>query len=121
MNPDSTYYLSAPLDCSTDPCYSDKPWHVETYDHSYSGSTSVENATLRSDNTVFARLTMDVGADNVAEMATRLGVRTRFPKRSIVRRIPSLGIGSIAVTYDGSEHPAARPLRSRRPRAPLLG
>jgi penicillin-binding protein 1A len=98
LNPASTYYLSAPLDCSTDPCYSDKPWHVETYDHHYSGSSSVESATLRSDNTVYARLTMDVGADNVAEMATRLGVRTPFPPRAIVRRIPSLGIGSIAVT-----------------------
>jgi penicillin-binding protein 1A len=98
MNPASTYYLSAPLDCSSDPCYPDKPWHVETYDHTYSGSSSVESATLRSDNTVYARLTMDVGAENVAAMATRLGVRTPFPPRNVVHGIPSLGIGSIAVT-----------------------
>ena len=99
LDPDSTYYLSAPLDCSSDPCYPDKPWHVEVYDkESYSGNESVTNATLQSDNTVYARLTMDVGADNVAAMATRLGVRTPFPKRSVVRHIPSIGLGSIAVT-----------------------
>ena len=40
MDPESTYYLSAPLDCSTGPC-AVKPWHVETYDHTYKGNTSV--------------------------------------------------------------------------------
>ena len=34
---------------------------VTTYDHSYVGWISVEQATLRSDNTVYAQLTLDVG------------------------------------------------------------
>jgi penicillin-binding protein 1A len=98
MDPQSTYYLSAPLDCDTGPCI--EPWHVETYDHTYIGSTSVANATLRSDNTVFARLTLDVGAEKVAKMATRLGVRTPLGVKGSggVAYVPSIGIGSIAVT-----------------------
>jgi penicillin-binding protein 1A len=99
INPESTYYLSAPLDCDTGPCAVD-PWHVETYDHSYLGSTSIVNATLRSDNTVYARLTLDLGAERVAKMAERLGVRTPLgiKTRNGVAYVPSMGLGSIAVT-----------------------
>ena len=95
MNPASTYYLSAPLHCDVSPCVP-KPWDVATYDGSYSGSESVERATLQSDNTVYGRLTLDLGADKVAKMATRLGVRTPMPRKAYY--YPSLGIGSIAVT-----------------------
>ena len=95
MDPESTYYLSAPLDCSTGPC-AVKPWHVETYDHTYKGNTSVASATLSSDNTVYARLTLDVGAEKVAKMAKRLGVRTRLDVNGAF--VPSIGLGSIAVT-----------------------
>jgi penicillin-binding protein 1A len=95
MNPDSTYYLSAPLHCDTGPC-AVKPWDPETYDHTYTGSTSVTNATLRSDNTVYARLTLDVGASNVARMAQKLGVRTPLDVNGAY--VPSMGLGSIAVT-----------------------
>ena len=48
----------------------------ETYDHSYTGWTSIERATLRSDNTVYAQLTLDVGPEAVADMARKLGVRS---------------------------------------------
>ncbi|MFL5936513.1 MAG: transglycosylase domain-containing protein [Gaiellaceae bacterium] len=95
MDPESTTYLSAPLDCSTGPC-AVKPWHVETYDHTYKGSTSVASGTLSSDNTVYARLTLDVGADKVANMAQRLGVRTPLDVNGAY--VPSIGLGSIAVT-----------------------
>ena len=95
MDPESTSYLSAPLDCSTGPC-AVKPWHVETYDHTYKGTTSVASATLSSDNTVYARLTLDVGADKVAKMAQRLGVRTPLDVNGAY--VPSIGLGSIAVT-----------------------
>ena len=64
-----------------------KPWDVETYDHTYIGSTSVASATLRSDNTVYARLTLDVGAEKVAEMASKLGVRTRARRERRVRPV----------------------------------
>jgi len=95
MDPGSTAYLSAPLDCSTGPC-AVKPWHVETYDHTYKGSVSVATATLSSDNTVYARLTLDIGAEKVAKMAQRLGVRTPLDVNGAY--VPSIGLGSIAVT-----------------------
>jgi penicillin-binding protein 1A len=95
MDPESTYYLSAPLYCDTGPC-AVKPWDVHTYDNTYTGNTSVANATLRSDNTVYARLTLDVGADKVAAMAKRLGVRTQLSVNGAF--VPSIGLGSIAVT-----------------------
>ena len=64
--------------------YGRKPWQVTTYDHSYAGSISVTRATLRSDNTVYAQLTLDVGPDYVWRMAKRLGVHlTQKPVASI--------------------------------------
>ncbi|MDQ2701098.1 MAG: penicillin-binding protein [Actinomycetota bacterium] len=75
MNPNSTYYESKPLNIN-DPVYG--PWEVSTYSNSYAGTTSVAAATLSSDNSVFAQLALDVGPDNVAEMAKALGVKTKL-------------------------------------------
>jgi penicillin-binding protein 1A len=74
INPDTTYYTSAPFTCSTGPWCIAQPWHVETYSHSYLGSTSITRGTLSSDNTIYAQLTLDVGPEKVREMATRLGI-----------------------------------------------
>jgi penicillin-binding protein 1A len=98
----STQYLSAPFKydpSETGSCDTNPPtaWCPETYDHSYVGPTSIENGTLRSDNTVFARLTLDVGPENVADMAYRLGVRTDL-RTSEGAYVPSMGLGSRVVT-----------------------
>jgi penicillin-binding protein 1A len=90
IDPRSTYYLSAPFHYQ--PSAISPPWDVATYDHSYRGSISIEQATLVSDNTVYARLTLDVGPRNVATTAEALGVRTPLSP------VPSLGLGSIAVS-----------------------
>jgi penicillin-binding protein 1A len=74
MNPDTTYYTSAPFTCATGPWCIAQPWHVETYSHSYLGSVSLTRATLSSDNSVYAQLTLDVGPERVRQMATRLGI-----------------------------------------------
>jgi penicillin-binding protein 1A len=74
VNPDTTYYTSAPFTCSTGPWCIAQPWHVETYSHTYLGSVSLTRATLSSDNTVYAQLTLDVGPEKVRQMATRLGI-----------------------------------------------
>ncbi|HEY3207687.1 MAG TPA: transglycosylase domain-containing protein, partial [Gaiellaceae bacterium] len=68
INPQRTYYVSAPFHYQPPNPYA-KPWDVSTYDHTYLGSTSIQNATLQSDNTVYAQLTLDVGPKKVAEMA----------------------------------------------------
>ena len=61
-------------------CYV-KPWDVETYDQSYVGSVSVTRATLRSDNTVYAQLTLDVGPETTSP-AWRTASAYRRPSRS---------------------------------------
>jgi penicillin-binding protein 1A len=63
VNPNSTTYTSKELFLN-DPKYG--PWHVQTYSHSYLGRVNIVQATLRSDNTVYAQLDLDVGPDKVA-------------------------------------------------------
>jgi penicillin-binding protein 1A len=97
----STTYLSAPFKydpTGTGSCDDDPPtaWCPETYDHSYVGPTSIENGTLRSDNSVFARLSLDVGPENIAAMAAKLGVRTPLDDKGYY--VPSIGLGSRVVT-----------------------
>src|SRR5207302_8271217 len=67
------------------------------FDHTYVGPVSIERATLRSDNSVYARLSLDVGPENIAQTAYKLGVRTDL-KTSDGAYVPSMGLGSIAVT-----------------------
>jgi penicillin-binding protein 1A len=90
IDPSSTYYVSAPFFYQPDPNV--PAWEVSTYDHTYSGWTSIRDATIRSDNTVFAQLTVDVGPENVAATARRMGVRTPL------LGVPSLGLGAIAIS-----------------------
>ncbi len=52
----------------------DKLWSVSNYEGSYLGSINLDEATIHSDNTVYAQLTAQVGPRNVAKMAHRLGV-----------------------------------------------
>src|SRR5881227_165517 len=70
MNPWATRYLSAPFS------YAPLQWNVRTYDGTYSGPETVAAATLHSDNTVYARLALDVGPDAIASAARKLGVQT---------------------------------------------
>jgi penicillin-binding protein 1A len=98
----STTYLSAPFkydptgigSCDTEP---ETAWCPQTYDHTYAGAISIEEGTLRSDNSVYARLSLDVGPDAIAAMAYKLGVRTDLhtPEGAYV---PSMGLGSRVVT-----------------------
>jgi penicillin-binding protein 1A len=94
VDPATTYYRSAPFHYQPDP-YT-PAWDVATYDHTYVGSTSIENATLRSDNTVYAQLTLDLGPDQVAATAHRLGVETDLSVNGSF--VPSMGLGAIAVS-----------------------
>jgi penicillin-binding protein 1A len=91
VNPDTTYYRSGPFRYQPDPLT--EPWEVETYSKSYLGATSVSRATLSSDNTVYAQLTLDLGAENVAAVARKMGVTV--PREEIV---PAMGLGSISVS-----------------------
>ncbi|HSC51961.1 MAG TPA: PBP1A family penicillin-binding protein [Gaiellaceae bacterium] len=90
MNPDTTYYTSAPFHYQPDPYTA--AWDVQTYDHTYSGSISVHSATLASDNTVYAQLTLDVTPEKVAAMAHALGIRSHLDP------VPAMGLGADAIS-----------------------
>jgi len=86
MNPWATRYLSAPF------YYAPLHWRVGTYDGVYAGPESVAAATLHSDNTIYARLALDVGPDSIVAMAQKLGVRAQL------QSTPSLALGADAVS-----------------------
>ena len=90
INPTSTQYLSAPFHWQPDP--NSEPWDVTTYSHSYLGPVSVAQATLSSDNTVYARLTLDVGPENVVKVARQMGIKTKL------QPVASVGLGSNSVS-----------------------
>jgi penicillin-binding protein 1A len=99
INPDSTYYVSAPFTYRIHPagnCDDGTWWCVKTYANDYYGWSSIRSATLRSDNSVYAQLTLDVTAQKVAEVARRMGVSSQLDVKGAY--VPSIGLGSIAVS-----------------------
>jgi len=99
VNPDSTYYVSAPFTYKVHPagnCDDGSWWCVHTYANDYYGWSSIRSATIRSDNSVYAQLTLDVTPERVAETARRMGVRSRLDVRGAY--VPSIGLGSVAVS-----------------------
>lgn len=99
INPDSTYYVSAPFTYKPHPagnCDDGSWWCVHTYANDYYGWSSIRSATVRSDNSVYAQLTLDVTPERVAEVARRMGVRSPLDVRGAY--VPAMGLGSIAVS-----------------------
>jgi len=75
INPDTTTYVSKPLDLNTRDY---GPWKVQTYDNTYGGAMNLVRATLRSDNTVYAQLDLDLGPQSVADTAKMMGITTKL-------------------------------------------
>jgi len=76
IDPDSTYYTSRAV--SLDIPGSIEPWNVKTFGGDYSGSVSLTQATLKSDNTVYAQLILDVGPKEVCKTAKLLGITSKL-------------------------------------------
>jgi penicillin-binding protein 1A len=75
INPNTTSYTSKPLDLKTKDY---GPWKVQTYDQTYGGNMNLVRATLRSDNTVYAQLDLDLGPKSVADTAHEMGITTKL-------------------------------------------
>ena len=86
IDPYSTYYTSKPLDLNL-PHWGH--WTVHTADEGYQGTVNLQQATVTSDNTVFAQLDLDVGPKSVAQTATSMGITTPLDG------IPAEGIGGL--------------------------
>jgi penicillin-binding protein 1A len=99
VNPDSTYYNSQPFTYRVHPagnCEDGSWWCVHTYANDYYGWSSIRSATIRSDNAVYAQLTLDVTPEKVAEVARKMGVRSALDVKGAF--VPSIGLGSVAVS-----------------------
>ena len=99
MDPWTTYYESKPL--SIPILGSVKPWDVTTYSHSYLGSVTVAEATLHSDNTVYAQMAMDVGADHIVDVAHRMGIT------SYLNADPAIALGGLTYGVSALEMASA--------------
>jgi penicillin-binding protein 1A len=88
VDPYSTYYTSKPLDLDLAKW---GHWEVHTADEGYQGTINLQQATVASDNTVFAQLDLDVGPERVAETARSMGIV------SPLDGIPAEGIGGLRV------------------------
>jgi len=88
IDPYSTYYVSRPLDLNL-PRWGH--WEVHTADQGYLGTVNLQQATVASDNTVFAQLDLDVGPEQVAETAKSMGIT------SPLDGIPAEGIGGLRI------------------------
>jgi penicillin-binding protein 1A len=86
IDPYSTYYTSKPLNLNL-PRWGH--WTVHTADQGYQGRINLKQATVTSDNTVFAQLDLDVGPANVAATAKSMGIATHLDG------IPAEGIGGL--------------------------
>ncbi|HEU4598347.1 MAG TPA: transglycosylase domain-containing protein, partial [Solirubrobacterales bacterium] len=88
IDPYSTYYASKPLDLYL-PRWGH--WTVHTADEGYLGTVNLQQATVASDNTVFAQLDLDVGPGAVAGTAKSMGIV------SPLDGIPAEGIGGLRI------------------------
>ena len=66
-------------------------WVVHNYEDDYLGPIDLTDATIHSDNSVFAQLTRIVGPANVARTAHQLGIKSRLPSYF------AIGLGAEAV------------------------
>ncbi len=87
ISPDRTYPGGACVSFRSIP-----DWSPCNYGGTSYGPLSLREATVRSANTVFARLTVDVGAQAVVQTARTLGITSDLPM------VPAIGLGVGEVT-----------------------
>jgi penicillin-binding protein 1A len=89
MNPDTTYYNGKSPTTLTLPDGSS--WTVNNAGDGEGGTMNVRQATIDSVNVVYAQLDLDVGPENVKQMAEKLGIT------SPLDGIPAEGIGGLRI------------------------
>jgi penicillin-binding protein 1A len=86
VDPRRTTYVSKPLSLKV-PGYG--PWKVQTYGNTYGGTMDLFQATLKSDNTVYAQLIIDLGPKAIRETAKMMGITTTLDA------LPAEGLGGL--------------------------
>jgi penicillin-binding protein 1A len=88
INPYTTTYPSQPL--SLDIPGSLEPWRVNTFSGGGYGISTLAQATLRSDNTVYAQLALDVTPERIIDVARRMGIT------STLNANPAIALGGLS-------------------------
>jgi penicillin-binding protein 1A len=89
VDPNSTRYTSVSPTRINDPRFG-PPFEVKTYGGTSGGNMTLFQATLRSDNSVFIQLALDLGPENVADTAVDMGI-----KREHVKGYPAESLGGL--------------------------
>lgn len=117
INPWDTFYPSQPLSIAM-PGQS-KPWNVKTFGSSYRGIINLVDATLVSDNSVYAQLALDVTPERIVDVAHRMGVTNYInPDPSIILGALQYGVSPLemasayaTLANNGGHRPATAILR----------
>ena len=92
ISPNTRYFSKSPLKVAGPGCPGQDPsYAVSTYSRSGGGMMSIAQATVRSDNSVYAQMTCDVGPDAVYTLMRKLGITSLVPDDQYN---VSLGLGS---------------------------
>lgn len=75
VSPESTTYTSKPLKFEDDKY---GPIETKTYDNTYGGRMNLVRATLKSDNSVYMQLGLDIGPEAVKEAARAMGIKSKL-------------------------------------------
>jgi penicillin-binding protein 1A len=89
VDPNSTRYTSVSPTRINDPRYG-PPFEIKTYGGTSGGNMNLFEATVRSDNSVFIQLALDLGPENVAETAVDMGI-----KREHLHGYPAESLGGL--------------------------
>jgi penicillin-binding protein 1A len=79
VNPNTTRYTSVSPTRINDPRFG-PPFEVKTYGGTSGGNMTLFQATLKSDNSVFIQLALDLGPENVADTAVDMGIMRKHVK-----------------------------------------
>ena len=88
VDPEKTTYVSKRLKF-TDPTWG--PIDVQTYSNTYIGRANLVQATLKSDNSIYEQLDLDLGPKEVAQTAHDMGIK------SPLEGYPAEGLGGLKV------------------------
>lgn len=72
-------------------------WRVRNYGNKYRGRTTLRDATVWSDNSVYAQLIVKVGASNVVKMAHSIGIVSDIPS------VPAIALGGLTTGVSALE------------------
>jgi len=93
VSPNTRYFSKSPIKSNGQECDPPVPFNVSTYSNKGAGMLTISGATTRSDNSVYAQMTCDLGPPNVYDTAREMGITSLVP--SIDQYTISMGLGGL--------------------------